>query len=186
MTARETGSLLLVIGSLVFLAGAALGVPRVFTESDREKRLQMLTERLTAWRAAQPLYALGPLVTAVGVGVIAAGTSDATVRTLLSVAAAALWIGAMAWSWSVYLRGTRVADFAFGRLPGWPFALYVLLTIGGLLLLGAGFLIDSVPAWIGWVTVAANIVFLVAYVRFGDLPPFVFYLLLILVGIAVR
>jgi hypothetical protein len=127
-----------------------------------------------------------PLVTAVGVGVVAAGTSDTTVRALVSVAAAALWIGALAWSWSVYLRGTRVADFAYGRLPGWPFALYVLLTIAGLILLGAGFLVGSFPGWIGWVTIAANLVFLVAYLRFGDLPPFVFYLLLILVGIAIR
>jgi hypothetical protein len=186
MSWGEVGSLLLIVGSLVFLTGAAIGVPRVFSERDRGKRLRMLNEHINAWRWAQPLYALGPVIAAAGVGFVAAGTSDAAVRALLAVACAALGVGALSWSWIVYLRGTRVSDFAFGRLPGWPFALYVDLTIAGLFLLGVALLSGDFPAWIGWVTVAADSVFLVGYVRYRDLPPFVFYLLLLGVGIVIR
>jgi hypothetical protein len=94
-------------------------------------RLRMLTERLRAWQIAQPLYGAGPVVAAVGVGFLAAASAGGS-RAVLAAACAALAIGALAWGWSLYLRGTHVSEFAFGTLPGWPFATYVLLTIGGI------------------------------------------------------
>jgi len=104
---------------------------------------------------------------------------------VLAAACAALAIGALAWEWSLYLRGTHVSEFAFGTLPGWPFATYVLLTIGGIALLALGLLIGDSPSWLGWTTLGADVVFLAGYLRFKDIPPFVFYLLLVLVGLAV-
>jgi hypothetical protein len=177
--------ILLIVGSLVFVVGAAVGVPGVFTERDPEVRLRMLTERRRTWRAAQPLYALGPIVAAAGVGFLAAETTDGRARTALTGACVALLIGSLAWAWSVYLRSTRIAEFAHGTLPGWPFATYVLLTIGGLALLGLGLVIGDFARWLGWLTLVADAVFLVTYLRFRDLPPFVFYLLLLLVGVVV-
>ncbi len=59
-TAQAAGALL-IIGSVVFLVGAAVGVPRVFTERDPQACLRMLEEGLRIWRLAQPLYGLGPL-----------------------------------------------------------------------------------------------------------------------------
>jgi hypothetical protein len=173
-----TGGTLLIAGSVVFFVGAALGVPGVFTESDPQERLRMLTQRRRAWQLAQPLYALGPLLCAAGVGALAGGA-------WLAASCAALAAGALAWTWSAYLRGTRVADFALGRLPAWPYVTYVLLTITGLVLLGLGLLGGDFPAWTGWLTLAAAALFLAAYLRFGDLPPFVFYVLLMVDGVAV-
>ena len=66
-------------------------------------------------------------------------------------------------------------------MPGWPFATYVLLTIGGLALLGAGLLAGGFPAWLGWLTLIADLIFLAGYPWFKDLPSIVFYLL---VGLA--
>jgi hypothetical protein len=180
----RVGGILLIVGSIVFLIGAAVGVPRVFTERDPQVRLLMLTERLRAWQIAQPLYGAGPIITAAGVAVLAAA-SDGASRALLAAASAAFAVGALAWAWSLYLRGTRVSDFAFGALPGWPFATYVLLAIGGLALTGFGLLTGDFRAWVALVTLGMDVFFLAGYLRFGDIPPFVFYLLLILVGMAV-
>jgi hypothetical protein len=193
-------SVLLIGGSVVFLAGAAIGVPRVFMEPDPDARLRLLRARPRAWRWAQPLYAGGPLLAAAGVVVLAAsagtgqhsiaggagelGTAGAGPRTMLAAAGAALVVGAVAWARCVHQRTVRVADFAHGRLPGWPFTTYVLLTIAGLALLGAGLLVGGFPAWLGWLVLAADAAFLAAYLRLRDLPPFVFYLLLIAVGSA--
>jgi hypothetical protein len=102
-----------------------------------------------------------------------------------AAACLALVVGALAWAWSLYLRGIRVSEFAFGTLPGWPFATYVLLTIGGLALLGVGLLAGRFPVWLGWLTLGADIVFLAGYLWFKDIPPFVFYLLFLLVGLVV-
>ena len=176
---------LMVSGSVLFFLGAGLAVPRVFIEPDGEEKLRMLTERSLRWRLGQPLYALGALVAAVGVGVLAA-EDDATSGTWLAVSCALLLLGALAWSWSVYQRALRAREFALGLLPGWPFVVYVGLTLAGLFLLALGILTGDWPDWLGWIILGADLLFLVAYLRYRDLPPFVFYILLSVVGLAVR
>jgi hypothetical protein len=122
VTTDPTAGLLLIGGSLVFLIGAAVGVPRVFTERDAEVRLALLTERVGSWRAAQPLYGLGPLIAAAGVGLLAVDEPGGASRGAFGAGCVALLAGAASWGWSLYLRGTRIADFARGSLPAWPFA----------------------------------------------------------------
>jgi hypothetical protein len=106
-------------------------------------------------------------------------------RAWLGASSGLLVVGALFWSWSVYGRARRPREFAWGELPGWPFAVYVWLTLAGLLLLGAGLLLGDGPGWAGWLTVGAGVLFLAGFVRFGDLPPFVFYVVLTVVGVAV-
>jgi hypothetical protein len=173
----------LIVGSTVFGIGAAIGVPGVFTQRDPQVRLRMLTERLRAWQIAQPLYGAGPVIAAAGVAFLAAASHERS-RAVLAASCAALAVGALAWGWSLYLRGTRFSEFAFGTLPSWPLATYVLLTIGGIALLALGLLIGDFRTWLGWLTLGTDVVFLVAYLRFSDIPPFVFYVLLTLVGLA--
>jgi hypothetical protein len=50
---------------------------------------------------------------------------------------------------------------------------------------GIGLLTGGFPVWLGWLTLASDIPFLAGYLRFKDIPPFVFYLLLLLVGLTV-
>ena len=128
--------------------------------------------------------ALGAVIAALG-GVALAADGEATSRTLLAASWALLVAGALAWSWSAYRRALSPRDFALGQLPGWSFAVYLSLTFGGLALLGPGLLAGGWPAWLGWGVIAADALFVVAYLRYRDIPPFVFYLLLIVVGIAV-
>ena len=184
MGAERIGGVLLIVGSVVFFVGAAIGVPGVFTQTDPQARLRMLTERRRAWQVAQPLYGLGPGIATAGVGVLAASCGGGAAAAL-AASCGMFAVGALAWWWSLFLRGTRVSDFAFGALPSWPFATYVLLTIAGIALLGLGLLTGEFPTWLGWVTLAADVVFLVGYLRFRDIPPFVFYVLLTVVGVAV-
>jgi len=183
MDGAGTATTLVVSGSAIFLVGAAIGVPRVFTEPDPATKLRRLEERLTWWRAAQPLYAGGPLVAAVGVGFLAGSTHERSEDASFALSCLLLLLGAACWSRSVYLRFHHVREFAFGELPGWPFAAYIWLTLAGLAVLGIALLVAGFPAWTGWLTLAATLAFLVGYVRFGDIPPFVFYLLLPVVSI---
>ena len=183
-TSDALAGVLVLVGSAVFFLGASLGVPRVFTESRPEQRLAMLEDRLSAWRLAQPLYALGPLIAAIGIGVLAGATAGSG-RVALALSCLALVVGALSWSWATYLRGTDHRAFAEGTLPGWPFAGYVWLTLAGLMALGIGLLLADFPVWAGWLTVGADVVFAAAYLRYRDIPPFVFYLLLVPVGIVI-
>ena len=185
MTQERVAGSLLIAGSLIFVLGAAIGVPRVFTEADPQERVRLLTEHLTVWRLAQPLYGLGPLVVVVGVGLLAAASPDRWTRALLIGSGIVLTLGTLAWIWSLYLRGTRAVEFAVRSLPGWPFTTYAVLTMGGLGLLGVGLLGAGTPAWLAWLTIGAAALFLIAYIRFKDIPPFVFYLLFLVVGAVV-
>lgn len=186
MHTEQVAGILLISGATVFLFGAAIGVPKVFTERDPKARLRMVENRLGIWRIAQPFYGLGPIIASAGVGYLAAGErAGGWARTLLAAASLALVIGALPWAWSVYLRATRISEFAFGTLPSWPFSTYAILTIGGVGLLGIGLLAGGFPIWLGLLTLSAGVLFLGIYVRFKDIPPFVFYLLLTLVGVVV-
>ena len=178
-----TATVLVLVGSAIFLVGAAIGVPRVFTEPDPAARLRLLEQHRAVWRAAQPLYAIGPLVAAVGVGWLASSVDGTAGRSWLWVAGVLLLAGALCWSWSVSLRFRFVREFALGELPWWPFASYVWLTLAGLAALGTGLLVAGLAAWAGWVTLAATAAYLVWWVRVRDLPPFVFYLLLPVVSL---
>ncbi len=182
MTTVETAGILLIVGSSLFLFGAAIGVPRVFTERDAQTRQRMIEERRVIWQVSQPFYAVGAVVAGIGVGFLAADASGG-IRSVFTIACAMMVVGALAWSLSTYRRAIRIPDFAYGRLPGWPFMTYVLLTIGGLLLLGVGLLADDFPAWVGWLTIGATVAFLAAYVGFKDIPPFFFYVLLTVIGV---
>ena len=83
----------------------------------------------------------------------------------------------------VVRRAVRVEDFAFARLPGWPFRSYVWLTIGGLATLGAGLVTGGISVWLGRLTVAVAVLCTAAYVSFKDIPPFVFYILFVVIGV---
>lgn len=186
MPTGEVAGIMLISGSTVFGLGAAIGVPKVFTEGDPKVRLRMLEDRLGVWRIAQPFYGLGPIITSVGAGYLtAAQPTGGWARTVFATACVALVIGALTWAWSVYLRATRISEFAFGTLPGWPFTTYVLLTVGGIGLLSVGLLAGGFPLWLGLLTLGGDVLFLGIYVRFKDIPPYVFYLLLTMVGVVV-
>jgi hypothetical protein len=182
MADPTTATVVVVAGSVVFLIGASIGVPRVFTEPDADERLRMLDAGRSRWRAAQPMYAAGALITAIGVGVRAASMTDAP-RVGLALSCVLLVVGALCWSASVFARGRDIEGFVRGTLPHWPFPAYVWLTLAGLVALGAGLLVSDVPAWTGWLAVVAAVVFAAAFVRFRDIPPFVFYLLLPVVSL---
>jgi hypothetical protein len=174
---------LVLAGSAIFLVGAGVGVPRVFTEPNAAERVHLLDNHRVRWRIAQPLYAIGPLVAGIGVGALASSAEEGSGRIWLGVSCLLLLAGAICWSWSVYLRFRHVREFALGELPGWSFACYVWLTLAGLAALGTGLLVGVFPGWTGWLTLTACLVFTVGYARFRDIPPFVFYILLPVVGL---
>jgi hypothetical protein len=174
----------MIAGSLMFFGSAAAAVPRVYTEPDSAVRVRMLEDHLLLWRLGQPPFAFGALIAGLGVGALAAASKRSS-QTMLALSCGLLVVGALSWSWCVFLRGVRPREFALGELPSWPFGIYLWLTLGGLLLLGVGIVLDDWPSWLGWLIITADALFLAVYIRFRDLPPFVFYVVLTVVGIAV-
>lgn len=182
MADPTTATVVVVAGSVVFLVGASIGVPRVFTEPDVDERRRMLEAGRSRWRAAQPMYAAGALIAAIGVGVRATSMAEAPLVGV-ALSCVLLVVGALCWSVSVHARGRDIEGFVRGTLSQWPFRAYVWLTLAGLVALGVGLVGSDVAAWTGWLAVVASLVFAAVFVRFGDIPPFVFYLLLPVVSL---
>jgi hypothetical protein len=195
MNSVQTAGLLFIVGSAVFDFGVGIGVPRVWMERDQNTRLRMLEAGRVSWRIAQPLVGLGAIIAGAGAGYLAVDAATRSSQVVFTIACAAMMGGALAWCWSLYLRGTRIEDFVFGRQPAWPFLTYVLLTISGIALVGVGMLVgefadargggstQQFPTWLAWLLIVADVGFLAAYIGYKDIPPFVFYLLLLVAGI---
>lgn len=180
MAVVSVGGWLIVIGSLVFFVGAAYGVPRVFGARGAEERLALLQAREDAWRSAQWLYAAGPLLAALGVVVLAPGWPGSA-GVLAGAAGVAMFVGAVLWSVSCARRGRRIEEFARGELPAGSWFGYVWLTLAGLAVFGFACFVMAV--WVAillWVSAAA---FTAMFVAARDIPPFVFYLVLEVVGV---
>lgn len=167
----------------MFLVGAAIGVPRVFTTADPEERADLLSANVVRWRWAQVPYAAGPLLVAAGIG-LAGRDVVWPVGLVLTLASLILVAGALTWTLSCAARGIHPDHFSRGRLPAWPFRAYVVLTIVGLAMLGVALLLADNFHWAGWLVLALDASFVGLYAATDDFPPFLFYLVLMVVGLA--
>ena len=135
------------------------------------------------WNISQWLFALGSIIVAIAVGL-----SSSQFRTLPGSAFAyfgfiSILIGSLLWSYHVYLRGIDPTSFVEGLQPNWHFVAYTLLTIAGLVSLGLILLRSQIQIWVGWTFIIGSGLFFVLYVVFKDMPPFVYYLLTLILGI---
>lgn len=175
----SVGAWLVIVGVVVFFAGAAYGVPQVFGVHSAEDRLAVLLPRARAWRSAQWLYAVGPILASLGVLVVAIGWPGQS-QLLAGVAGAAMVAGAVLWSVSCARRGASIEEFARGELPAGAWLGYVWLTLLGLAVLGVACI--GVSTWLAVVLLVSAVAFCVLFLVTRDIPPFLFYLVLAVVG----
>jgi hypothetical protein len=200
MTDRSVEGLVLAIGAMLFLIGAANPVLMRAWTSPRELYLQIVAGHPTAWRVTNMLFLAGTVLTAAGmaelpmvVGINADGS-----RVLTSIAGLAVAIGAVLWIVSLIGRLVVTPDLASAfvagtgeatpvpteRLMGGLFGAFILLAGLGLVALGVGFIAAPVLPTLGWVCVAFGVIITGGYLVFGDVPPFMVYLATGLLGLA--
>lgn len=172
------------LGSVIFLIAAFAPSSRVFGASTAEEKLAIINRSLGGWRLNQALFALGALLTALGVGILAYSLSWLDTR-LPYLPAMLMLLGALAWSAHVYLRALDPHAFVAGALPAWHFRLYTLFTLAGYFLLGFGVLrLLGVRPWQGYFLIGASMLLFILYLQFKDMPPFVYYLLGLVLGLS--
>jgi hypothetical protein len=182
-TTDRATALTIVAGSVLFLAAAFAPISRVFAVRDSARKLELILAAPNQWAVAQFLFALGSLVTVVGIGMLAYRMSGHGVAIYVRIAAAVMGLGALLWTWHVFLRAMDPALFAAGQVPVALFAGYSLLTIVGLALLGVALLQAGYQPWVAWLAMGSAALFLVLGLAFGDMPPFVYYVVTLTIGI---
>jgi len=169
----QLGAWLVIAGSVVFTLGIS-PVPRVYSERDPAERLRMLTARRALWQKGQSAIALGILIVAVGVLLIdPPGTIAAGVMMLL---------GSIVWIPGLGERGRNIEGFAAGELAPWPYYGYAIATLAGLALLLPWLFVDEHTA-LAWFVAGASAFFAAVLAITRDLPPFVFYVVLLVVAV---
>jgi hypothetical protein len=189
--AMEVGServsgILIIVGSALFLCAAFSPISsRVFSPGrSATRKLEVIRGSPTAWLVTQILFGLGALVTVIGICVLAYGLGRQPPVWLIWTSVAFLILAVVLWLWHLYGRRVDPVAFAEGRWPRLPFLAYCMLTEMGLAILGYTLLRGYQPTWIGWMLIGSMVLLFVLTLIFRDMPPLMFYLVTLILGIA--
>lgn len=196
---------LLILGCLATLYGAALYMfvkdsngPVIFGPPPHEW-LRLVGEHADTWRMATIPFMVGPIVTVLGFAGLEAslrraGDPGYGQLGLMAVAfGAALWVIDLAarltidpWA-AKALAATGAIPDVYTAVSSWMSVLYVIytiLTFVGLSLYGAAILHSTLtPNWAGWVAAVYGLLGLVYFAITRDAPPFMHYLIPIMLGV---
>jgi hypothetical protein len=185
MPALALSGWVICLGSLIFLSAAFAPMSRVFGARDPQKKLAIITASPGFWRLFQALFGAGALITALGAGLFAYSFSwQPSVWRYLP--AALLLAGAIPWCAHVYLRAVDPQAFIAGTLPAWHFKVYTLATLAAFFLLGIDLLrLLGGRYWQGYFLIGASMLIYILYNQFKDMPPFVYYVLGLVLGVSI-
>jgi hypothetical protein len=178
MTVKRLSGIVLFTGSVLFIVAASMPVCRVFAERVPETKLAIINAAPNSWKLAQGLFGLGALVAALGFFLAYIHLRRQEARGASFTAFILALVGALLWTWHVYLRSVDVDAFVHGSLhPHWLAGAYFILTQAALLFFGLALFHAHYPRWVGWLNIGASIIFLILLLMFGDLPPFAYYVI---------
>jgi hypothetical protein len=179
----KTTSRLILIGSVLFLTASFSPISRVHMEPTAAGKLAIITAEPTAWLLAQLLYALGALIAAAGFGKAVFQLRQMGPPPLFSGVILLLAAGSILFSVYVFTRATNPQAWVHITPPHPLFLGYTILTQIGLLLFGIMLLKTGFLRWLGWLVTGSIFILLILTAVFADMPPFVYYLLGLPVGI---
>ena len=183
MSTERVAAIILLVGSVLFIIAAFMPVSQVYVAPTPAAKLEIIYSDRTAWISSQVLFGLGASIAAIGLGFVAYHLRTTPGAFWAYIGLVAVILGAVLWDGHVYLRAIDPEAFVEGRLIGWLFPAYALLTQLGLLAFGVAYLQAGYPAWLGGITVAGAVIFFIIYLVFRDIPPFVYYILTFIAGI---
>ena len=185
MNIQKIAAIVLIVGSILFQVAAFSPISLAFfTERNVARRMEIVLNDQRAWTVSQIFFALGAIVTAVGIGLAAYYLRKLPGSGLAYLGSAAILIGAALWAWHVFLRTVDATAFVEGLLPAWPFIVYTFLTQAGLAAVGFMLLRSEMPGWIGWTVIGGVVLLFLLYLLLKDVPPFLYYILTFLMGLA--
>lgn len=179
----HTAGLVLLAGAAVFVAVAFAPASFVFGISDEAERRAYLERHARSWRWGQLPFAAGAVVSAVGLLVLGVDL-DGGAGTAIAWAGGLAIAASLPWAEHCRRRALSAEDFLEGRLPWWQFVVYVWGTLAALGVTGLALLGTELPRWTAWLVLGAAAGFTAAWLRFRDLPPFVFYVVTGVLGAA--
>jgi hypothetical protein len=177
-------SILIILGSLLFLSASFSPISAVHMEPTAAGKLALINASPGAWLLSQILYSLGAVLVASAIAGVVYRHRQSYSPALTFLIYLSLLVGALFFLVYAVFRTTNPQAWVQITPPHPQFLGYTFLTQLGLLLFGAALLKAGYPSWLGWLLVSSMIVLFVLTVVFRDMPPFAYYLLALIVGVA--
>src|SRR5215216_1792522 len=153
-------AIVVIIGSVMFLTAAFMPISFVYAERDVQTQIARVQGSPLAWVISLSLFALGSIL-------VAAGLAWVTLHLHSTRAAFSCSLG--------------LALITLGTLC-WVVIAYTLLTQAALIAYGLAFLQAGYPRWLGLGAIIPAALLCVAYLIFKDMPPFVYYVITLVIG----
>ena len=166
MDTQRLSAILLIAGFAISMLANLLGPWGIYQESDLQRRVQIIGESKTRWNIAQFLNGFSLVLTAVGFAVLASGLRTVANAWIPGLGAAAFVVGLIPAAIFLYRQTTDPLGAYEGAYSGMQ-TLYYWLALAGLLLFGVAFLQAGLPAWLGYVTVGATLLYGIFYLVSG-------------------
>jgi hypothetical protein len=180
----------LMLGSVLFIVAAFTPLTFRVVTADMQQRIDLIQNERTGWVILNILFGTGSVIAAVGLALFAQHVQtlggNTTIRVVSYLGAASVVLGALCWVIIVYNRAALPPQELGSNLSinNWIFPAYTLLTQIGLMVVGFVLIQSHYPAWLSWGTFVLAGLSIVAYLIFKDMPPFVHYMLFLVMGIA--
>lgn len=182
-----------IAASVCWLLGIAM-VGNVHSTRSAEERLAMLLRHRGLWTLGQFLAAAGTAAAPMGFLRLArqlrrevqdpdSTPEPAEATNFAALAAAALLAGSPLFVWALAVRAADIGKFAYRQGSAWPFLAYASLQTCGVGLLGAALQSSALRGRTALSAAASAPLFAGILLRYRDIPPFVFYLVQIAVGV---
>jgi hypothetical protein len=166
MDTQRLSAILLIAAFAVLMVAFLLGPKGIYQTPDLQRRVQIIEESKTRWNIAQSLIGLWLLLTAVGFAVLASRLRTMGNAWIPTLGAAAFVVGLIPAAIFLYRQTTDPLSSYEGAYSGME-TLYYWLSLAGLLLFGVAFLQAGLPAWLGYVTVGATLLYGIFYLVSG-------------------
>lgn len=183
MANLKVASLVILAGSLLFIVAAVIPYTRVFIESDPDRKLEIIRDHKGQWNVGHVIFILASLLTVLGVVLMTYSYKAWSLSSWTWAGLAALLTGALLWSWHCTERLISPEGFVWGSNTPYLFVIYSALTMLGLLVTGFFLLGTDLAAWVGWMLVGGVVLIAILMILFKDMPPIVYYLLTLVLGI---
>ena len=166
MNTQNSAALLLILGVVAMVASFVIGLPGIYQTPDLQERIQIIEESKARWNISQSSIGLSLVLTATGFALLAAGLRTSTNGWMAAVGGGVFIAGTIAGAYFLYRQTIDPLSSYQGDFRTFEY-LYYWLALAGLLLFGIVFLQVDLPAWLGYVTAGASLVYGIYFLASG-------------------
>lgn len=184
MDKTQIASFLLILGTILTYIGFGIFPPRIYTSKNIQERLDLLTAMPIRWIISQSFVIFGGFVTVAGSIFLISYFRGSQEFLFASIGAFGFVLGHVFWIWQLRLRIIQPSLFAENELPGWLYVSYSVLVLLGIANFGIAFWFQGIHQLLGACLFFAGILALVLFLKFKDMPPFIYYAMMMAIGLA--